>query len=658
MDYFKKLLSGLSDLNVLYVEYEPLSREMVSLMLKNFFKNLDVAKDGEEALEKFKQKYHDVVITDMSMPKLNGFTLTKEIKKLNEETSIIFLSGSNDIEALLQSINLGIDGYLLKPINLEQFIQVLTRVLQKHYYMKKTREYENYLKQFKNAVNEFSIISKTDLKGVITYANKNFEKISKYSKKELIGNPHNIVRHPDMDKKFFENLWKTIKSKKPFKGVMKNRDKEGKSYYVDTIITPVLDLKGDIKEYLAVRKDITYFMNPKKMFFDAFNANKDVILIYMRLDNYDELEEFYTKDILERIEEKSLKLLDKKFMKYFDFEMIYNLENGEFALLLDKKYLNDNFINLLQEIQKRIKQNVLEIDENIQYDLNVLMSVVYEGVNIYESAKLGLKEIRKNKQSFIIANNFSILHHKKAEKNLKTIHLIKKAVVNSKVVNFYQAIINNKTKEVDKYESLVRIIDENGKVISPYFFLDIAKKSNYYPYITKAVLNNSFDMLKKTNKDISINLSFLDIKNDLIKRKIFNLLKEYKELSSRIIFEILEDEEIENFDLMVEFINEVKKYGVKIAIDDFGSGYSNYIRLLDYQPDILKIDGSLIKNIDKDEFSKSIVKSIVTFAKEQNLKTVAEFVENREIADFIKNMGIDYSQGYYYVKPKSMEEVV
>ncbi len=658
MDYFKKLLSELSDLNVLYVEDEPLSREMVSLMLKNFFKNLDVAKDGEEALEKFKKNRYDIIITDMSMPKLNGFTLTKEIRKLNEETSIIFLSGSNDIEALLQSINLGIDGYLLKPINLEQFIQVLTRVLQKHYYMKKTREYENYLKQFKNAVNEFSIISKTDLKGVITYANKNFEKISKYSKKELIGHSHNIVRHPDMDKKFFENLWKTIKSKKPFKGVMKNRDKEGKSYYVDTIITPVLDLKGDIQEYLAVRKDITYFMNPKKMFFDALNAHKDVILIYMKLDNYDELEEFYTKDILERIEEKSLKLLDKKFMKYFDFEMIYNLENGEFALLLDKKYLNDNFINLLQEIQKRIKQNVLEIDENIQYDLNVLMSVVYEGVNIYESAKLGLKEIRKNKQSFIIANNFSILHHKKAEKNLKTIHLIKKAVVNSKVVNFYQAIINNKTKEVDKYESLVRIIDENSKVISPYFFLDIAKKSNYYPYITKAVLNNSFDMLKKTNKDISINLSFLDIKNDLIKRKIFNLLKEYKELSSRIIFEILEDEEIENFDLMVEFINEVKKYGVKIAIDDFGSGYSNYIRLLDYQPDILKIDGSLIKNIDKDEFSKSIVKSIVTFAKEQNLKTVAEFVENREIADFIKNMGIDYSQGYYYVKPKSMEEVV
>jgi len=658
VDYFKKLLSELSDLNVLYVEDEPLSREMVSLMLKNFFKNLDVAKDGEEALEKFKKNRYDIIITDMSMPKLNGFTLTKEIRKLNEETSIIFLSGSNDIEALLQSINLGIDGYLLKPINLEQFIQVLTRVLQKHYYMKKTREYENYLKQFKNAVNEFSIISKTDLKGVITYANKNFEKISKYSKKELIGHSHNIVRHPDMDKKFFENLWKTIKSKKPFKGVMKNRDKEGKSYYVDTIITPVLDLKGDIQEYLAVRKDITYFMNPKKMFFDALNAHKDVILIYMKLDNYDELEEFYTKDILERIEEKSLKLLDKKFMKYFDFEMIYNLENGEFALLLDKKYLNDNFINLLQEIQKRIKQNVLEIDENIQYDLNVLMSVVYEGVNIYESAKLGLKEIRKNKQSFIIANNFSILHHKKAEKNLKTIHLIKKAVVNSKVVNFYQAIINNKTKEVDKYESLVRIIDENSKVISPYFFLDIAKKSNYYPYITKAVLNNSFDMLKKTNKDISINLSFLDIKNDLIKRKIFNLLKEYKELSSRIIFEILEDEEIENFDLMVEFINEVKKYGVKIAIDDFGSGYSNYIRLLDYQPDILKIDGSLIKNIDKDEFSKSIVKSIVTFAKEQNLKTVAEFVENREIADFIKNMGIDYSQGYYYVKPKSMEEVV
>ena len=654
MDYFKKLFSELSDLNILYVEDEPFSREMISLMLKKFFKNLDVAKDGEEALEKFKQKHYDIIITDMNMTKLNGFELAQEIRKLDKEISIIFLSGSNDIDSLLKSINIGIDGYLLKPINLEQFIQVLTRVLQKHYYMKKAKESENYLKQFKKAVNEFNIISKTDLKGVITYSNKNFEKISKYSQNELIGHSHNIVRHPDTDKKFFENLWDTIQNKKVFKGVIKNRDKEGKSYYVDTIITPVLDLKGNIQEYLAVRKNITYFMNPKKMFFDTLNANKDVILIYMRLDNYDELEEFYTKDILDKIEEKSLKFLDKKFMKYFDFDMVYNLENGEFALILNKNYLNDNFINLLKNMQKRIKQNVLEIDDNIQYDLNILMSVVYEGENIYESAKIGLKEIIKNKKMFIIANNYSTIHHEKAKENLKTIHLIKKAVVNTKVVNFYQAIINNKTEEVEKYESLVRIIDENGKVISPFFFLDISKKSNYYPYITKAVLNNSFGMLKKINKEISINLSFLDIENDLIKHKIFNLLKEYKEFASRIVLEILEDEEIENFDLMVEFINEVKKYGVKIAIDDFGSGYSNYIRLLDYQPDILKIDGSLIKDIDKDEFSRSIVKSIVTFAKEQNLKTVAEFVENREIAEIVKKLGIDYSQGYYYAKPEPM----
>ena len=654
MDYFKKLLAELPDLNVLYVEDEPFSREMVSLMLKNFFKNLDIAQNGQEALEKFKQKNYDIVITDMNMPKLNGFELAREIRKLNKETSIIFLSGSNDTDSLLKSINLGIDGYLVKPINLEQFIQVLTRVLQKHYYMKKAKESENYLKQFQKAVDNFTIISKTNPKGVITYTNKNFEKISKYSKEELLGKFHNIVRHPDMSKKFFENLWKTIKIKKPFKGVIKNRDKEGKSYYVDTIITPVLDLKGNVKEYLAVRKDITLFMNPKKMFFDTLNANKDSILIYMKLDNYDELEDFYTKNVLDKIEEKSLTLLHKKFMEYFDFDMVYNLENGEFALLLDKKYLNDKFIDLLQNIQKQIKQSVLEIDEDIQYDLNVLMSVVYDGENIYESARIGLKEIIKTKKMFIIANNYSVKHHEKAKENLKTIHLIKKAVVNSKVVNFYQAIINNKTKEVDKYESLVRIIDENGKVISPYFFLDISKKSNYYPYITKAVLNNSFNMLKKTDKEISINLSFLDIENDLIKHKIFNLLKEYKEFASRIVFEILEDEEIENFDLMVEFINEVKKYGVKIAIDDFGSGYSNYIRLLDYQPDILKIDGSLIKNIDKDEFSRSIIKSIVTFAKEQNLKTVAEFVENKEIAEVVKELEIDYSQGYYYSKPEAM----
>ncbi len=94
--------------------------------------------------------------------------------------------------------------------------------------------------------------------------------------------------------------------------------------------------------------------------------------------------------------------------------------------------------------------------------------------------------------------------------------------------------------------------------------------------------------------------------------------------------------------------------GVKIAIDDFGAGYSNFERLLDYQPDILKIDACLVKNIVTDTYSKDVVQTIVSFAKAQGIKTVAEYVESEAIYDIVKEMGVDYSQGYYFGKPDAL----
>ena len=240
---------------------------------------------------------------------------------------------------------------------------------------------------------------------------------------------------------------------------------------------------------------------------------------------------------------------------------------------------------------------------------------------------------------------------------MQTLIMIQKALDSDKIISYFQPIIHNETKKVVKYESLVRLIDENGKVLSPFFFLDVAKKGRYYTSITKRVLKNSFDALGKLQGDISINLSALDIENKELNGYIIELLQENKEEAKRITFELLEDESVKDFGLIKDFIAKVKSFGVQIAIDDFGSGYSNYERLLDYQPDILKIDGSLIKNIRHDAFSYSIVKSIVTFAKEQGFETVAEFVENEEIFTILKDVGINYSQGYFFSPPKPLEEL-
>jgi EAL domain-containing protein (putative c-di-GMP-specific phosphodiesterase class I) len=200
----------------------------------------------------------------------------------------------------------------------------------------------------------------------------------------------------------------------------------------------------------------------------------------------------------------------------------------------------------------------------------------------------------------------------------------------------------------------VRLINEHGEVISPFAFLEVAKKGRYYTQVTKIVLENSFKTLKVTDKEISINLSPLDIENEDIRDLIFELLIKNKEDSKRIVFELVESEDVKDFDTIIRFIQQVKPYGVKIAIDDFGTGYSNFERLLQYEPDLLKIDGSLIKNIKDNRLSKDIVETIVLFAQKQKIKTVAEFVENEEIFNIVKGLGIDYSQGYAFGRPEDL----
>ncbi len=154
---------------------------------------------------------------------------------------------------------------------------------------------------------------------------------------------------------------------------------------------------------------------------------------------------------------------------------------------------------------------------------------------------------------------------------MKIVHMIKSALTDSRVVSYFQPIIDNKTKKIIKYESLVRLIDDNNEIILPSKFLDTAKKSNLYFQITKEVLKHSFEKLRLYKVDISINLSAIDIEQDTTRELILSLVEQHKTLAKNMVFELLEDEEVKNFVLVRDFIKKIKSYGVKIAIDDFGA---------------------------------------------------------------------------------------
>jgi len=622
-----------------------------------FFNDIVVAEDGQEALDEFSLSQFDVIITDINMPNLNGIDMIREIRKIDKDISILVFSAYERSEYFMESIKLGVDGYLVKPIDVTQFIDALCKITSKVKLKAEAAKNLHFLKQYEELTNYSSIVSKTDKKGIITYANKAFCKLSGYTENELVGKNHNIIRHPDNPAILYKDMWDTIKKKKQiWNGLIRNISKSGNSYYVKTTVKPILSEDGEIIEYIALRSDVTDIMNPRKRLEDFVEATPNPLAIMIKIDAFEDIEKLYGLYIARKIEDNFSKVLLEKRPTKCEFEKIYPLGYGKYVFAKNKEDCAigiDNVISHLKEFQHNLNQLKIDIGD-FEYDVSIIISLAY-GNNVLENLNYGISKLQEDKKDFIIANNLYTQEQEFAKHNIDTILMVKLAIKNNKIVSYFQPIINNQTKKIEKYESLVRLIDENDKVISPFFFLDIAKKGKYYSQITRIVLKNSFEILTQIDEEVSINLSALDIEMPSIREYIFVLLEKYKDCSSRVVFELLEDESVKDFQTIKQFILDVKEYGVQIAIDDFGAGYSNFERLLDYHPDILKIDGSLIRDIQTDKYSISIVETIIAFAKKQNLKILAEYVENEEIFNILEKLGVDYSQGYYFGKPEPIK---
>lgn len=649
-------------LNLLYVVKDKKDANNNLEYFENFFKEVVFVDNGLEAFKEFGKNKFSIVITDIEIPELNGFELIEKIKKIKKNIVTIIYSSNDDKESFLKTIQLKIDGYLIPPFNENSFLEVLYKSIEnckeKKEKINKQKENLKIQKQFTDLVDKSSIISKTDKNGIITYVNENFCKTSEYSKEELIGKTHNLVKHPDNTKDVYKDLWNTIKKKKTeWTGVIKNLSKSGRTYYIKTTIKPILDTNGEILEYVSVRSNVNTIMSDKKHLIDKIESNNLFLLILIQIEDFEILDRFYNILTVDKIE----KMFAFNMLSYlptsYVFENIYNIGNGRYALLTDFFDFSSSETNIneyLETFVRNIRKSILVVDE-IEYDLNIIVSYSFGKEHLYEDAKCGLDEAINKKMLIKYANDSSIHDHIEAKKNMEIIKMVKIALDNYKIVSYFQPIINNKTRLIEKYESLVRLVDEDGNVLSPHTFLDISKKGSYYNKITHRVLENSFKILEHITTKISINLSSLDIEKEETREKLYSLLEEYKDDASRVVFELLEDEVVRDFDVIKSFIKRVKNQGVMIAIDDFGAGYSNFERLLDFEPDILKIDGSIVKNIAKDAYSRNIVETIVTFAKKQNIITIAEFVENEQIFNILYDLGVDYSQGYFFGEPKHID---
>lgn len=341
----------------------------------------------------------------------------------------------------------------------------------------------------------------------------------------------------------------------------------------------------------------------------------------------------------------------KQLCQSWDNALLYRLGGNEFGIVIEhKKGIDLEAIGL--NLLKAFHDKPIVIN-GIETSLSITVAVSTY-VPLLETADIALKSIKKDRVKDFVMYHEGLNLFQVIQDNITKTHELHYAFKNDRLIPHFQPIVSLISGEVEKYEALARLVMQDGEIRSIVDYLGVVKESKYYPTLTRMMVQKSFEAMKDLPHKFSINLSSDDITDYETVAMIETILENNPQIAQRVIFEILESEAMNDYQKVVDFIQMVKGYGCQIAIDDFGSGYSNFLHILSLDIDIIKIDGSLIRHLDTSLHAVLIVETIVGFAKKAGKKIVAEFVYNEAIHDIVKELGIECAQGYYTGKPEAL----
>lgn len=553
------LIESTQKLNLLVVEDDDAIRKVTIEFLGAFFQNIISAADGKEALAKFNVNNIDLIITDINMPNMNGLELISQIRKINSDLPILILSAHTESKYFTESIKYGVDGYLLKPFDMQQFYLILSKIIKRIENAKKLQEHQNHLED------------------MVEQKNKELEYRCFHEYKT--GLPNSVILYEDLMKHEYNYM-----------------------------------LLLDISHFSTINKE-------------------------------------YGKEFANKVLAKTANILKKQIEPK---AKLYKIESDRFVILLKDKTLKevytycDQIIAFFDHSNMEVEDSELHITFNIGADM-VRADISGTMINC-EYALDKSKELGSRHYEIFKETTASFKNEKEAIKWLK---LTREFILQEEIVPYFQPIQDIKTGKITKYEALARVI-QNSEVVSPSYFTGKAEKLGLATALTRLMINKTFQFFENKTVEFSINLTERDLLEGYLIRFLTKKLKLYKIDPRLVTFEILENITVEkNGKKITQKVKRLREMGFKIAVDDFGVENSNFSRLLEMKLDFIKIDGIFIRNLKDSKRNRMITKAIVNLAKTLGIKTVAEYVEDEETYELIKEYGIDYAQGYYLGKPEA-----
>jgi len=529
-------------------------------------------------------------------------------------------------------------------------------------------------------------ITITDKNNKIISANKALEEITGYKKEELLGKNPSMFSSGKHDKDFYKTMWYELLNKGSWKGEIYNKRKNGETYPEELSLNTVKDKQGNITHYIAIFRDISERKKTENKL--TFLANNEILtglhnrryfieqlenyinqpyyneiglsLLFIDINHFKEVNDVFGH----HVGDKTLQLIAKRIKNSVSHKDLVCCYGGdEFAILLTNSQTN-NAKAVAQRLQKNIEKPY-QINE-ISLDISVSIGIAQypeAGVNanaLLINATQAMANIRHQQHSGIGFHSEEIQHQHLKKISLK--EKLKKALNENKLSVYYQPIINASTKKIEKFEALVRWNDDEDGFIPPNCFIPIAEEFGLITAVGQFVLKQACSDLKKLhhlgydNISFSINRSINEFtakqnEDDVISQAI--LLEQLP--FNKITIEITETVAMSSNILTANVLQNLRANGVKIALDDFCTGYSSLSNLIEYHTDFLKIDKSFIDKITSDKSCQILTSTLIDLAKKLNITVIAEGVETKEQFDLLKSYNCHYIQGYYFSPAKPIE---
>ncbi len=378
---------------------------------------------------------------------------------------------------------------------------------------------------------------------------------------------------------------------------------------------------------------------------DIKEQEGDISLVFMEIDDYylyaNEFGEGFMQHSYKRIGSILESKRDKNCKLYF-------IRDGRFVFLITNP-LKDQDIKLANRVRDIFKQRSLKGGEFLLH-ITFSIAIVREKENALAHADMTLRKLKDMSGDIVTLYKHDDKLEEIQKNNIYWSKRLPELIDKDRVFPYYQAIVDNSNREIVKYEALVRA-EDYGKIVPPFKFLPAAKSRGLYKDITRIVIDKSFKEFASNSLDLSINITEDDLRDGYLSGYLMEKSKQYDIEPNRVYLEVLENINSEASNYADDEFRKIRDLGFRLAIDDFGAESSNFSRLMTLKADIIKIDGQFVKNLDRDENSHKIIEAIVSLAKNLEAKTVAEFVHNEEIFKIVKDLGVDFSQGYYFSAP-------